>query len=78
MKRVPRVKGAAVVAAEVEGLAVAVDEAGMAVAVEEDVAVADPAAGVAEAATNLALRLLASALEYETRAGVTTSVVLLF
>jgi|HubBroStandDraft_4_1064222.scaffolds.fasta_scaffold221393_2 hypothetical protein len=78
MKRVPRVKGAAVVAAEVEGLAVAVDEAGMAVAVEEDVAVADRAAGVAEAATNLALRLLASALEYETRAGVTTSVVLLF
>jgi hypothetical protein len=77
MKRVPRVKGAAVVAAEVEGLAVAVDEAGMAVAVEEDVAVADRAAGVAEAATNLALRLLAS-LEYETRAGVTTSVVLLF
>jgi hypothetical protein len=78
MKRVPRVKGAAVVVAEVEGLAVAVDEAGMAVAVEEDVAVADRAAGVAEAATNLALRLLASALEYETRAGVTTSVVLLF
>jgi hypothetical protein len=34
--------------------------------------------GVAEAATNLVLRLLASALEYETRAGVTTSVVLLF
>lgn len=78
MKRVPRVKGAAVVVAEVEGLAVAVDEAAMAVAVEEDVAVADRAAGVAEAATNLALRLLASALEYETRAGVTTSVVLLF
>jgi hypothetical protein len=78
MKRVPRVKGAAVVAAEVEGLAVAVDEAAMAVAVEEDVAVADPAAGVAEAATNLALRLLASALEYKTRAGVTKSVVLLF
>jgi hypothetical protein len=77
MKRVPRVKGAAVVVAEVEGLAVAVDEAAMAVAVEEDVAVADPAAGVAEAATNLALRLLAS-LEYETRAGATTSVVLLF
>jgi hypothetical protein len=46
---------------------------------KEDVAVADPAAaGVAEAATKVELRLLAPVPEFETRRGVTTSVVLLF
>jgi hypothetical protein len=74
------VKGAAVVVvAAVEGPAAVEDEAATAVVAVEDVAVADPAAeAVAEAATKLELRLLASVPEFETRTGVTTSVALLF